>query len=185
MDVNAIIEYIKKYKGMKYTKYDKKNNIMTAEEPFWVSNMEPPPFKEVYNKGSTCVGLINIVRRYIGLTVPGINQNYDIPGGTEAWFKYLSDNNRLVKIDLTKSYPLGTLLVQDFNDYDQGHVAVIINDDSESNSQDVMESTIIHNICGTWDNKTYNSTVIEKLSEYPYYSRFTHVCFPENWLLKN
>ena len=182
MNINEIIEYIKKYEGMKYTRYDKNNTIMTPMEPFWVSNMGPPTFEEVYNKGSTCVGLINIVRRYVGLTVPGINENYDSPGGTESWYKYLDTNNRLEILDLTKSYPLGTLLVQDFNEFDQGHVAVIISDNTKPN---VMESTIIHNIYGTWDNKTYNSTVIEKLGEYPYYSRFTHVCYPENWLLKN
>ena len=185
MNINEIIEYIKKYEGMKYTKYDKNSNVMTPMEPFWVSNKGPPPFQEVYNKGSTCVGLINIVRRHIGLTVPGLNENYECPGGTESWYKYLYTNNRLEPLDLTKSYPLGTLLVQDFNEFDQGHVAVIISDNTKSDTKNVMESTIIHNICGTWDNKTYASTVIEKLGEYPYYSRFTHVCYPENWLLKN
>ena len=182
MKIDEIIEYIKKYEGMKYTKYDKNNNVMTTNEPFWVSNLEPPPFQEVYNKGSTCVGLINIVRRHLGLTVPGLSENYECPGGTESWYKYLDSNNRLETLDLTKSYPLGTLLVQDFNERDQGHVAVIISDNTKPN---VMESTIIHNIFGSWDNKTYASAVIEKLGDYPYYSRFTHVCYPEHWLLKN
>ena len=184
MNIDEIIEYIKKYEGMKYTLYDKNNNVMNANEPFWVCNDPPPPFKEVYEKGSTCVGLINIVRRHIGLQVPGIIENYNIAGGTEAWFKYLNNNNRLAEIDLTTNYPAGTLLVQDFNEEDQGHVAVII-EINQNKNQNVLSSTIIHNINGTWDNKTYNSTVIEKLYDYPYYSRFTHICYPENWLLKN
>ena len=88
--------------------------------------------------------------------------------GTEAWFKYLNNKKRLLEIDLTKQYPIGTLLIQNFNEYDQGHVAVVID-----SNQNVLESLIIHNVYGTWDNKTYNSTVTEKLIDYPYYSRFT------------
>ena len=102
MKIDEIIEYIKKYEGMKYTGYDKNSNVMTPDQPFWVSQLEPPPFEEVYSKGSTCVGLTNIVRRYLGLTVPGLNENYECPRGTESWYKYLDSNNRLETLDLSK-----------------------------------------------------------------------------------
>ena len=32
---------------MKYIRYDKSNNVMTAEEPFEVSNTAPPPSRSL------------------------------------------------------------------------------------------------------------------------------------------
>ena len=77
MNVGEIIDYIKKYEGMRYIRYDRNNPNMGENEPFWVSS-DAPPIKEAYEKGSTCVGLINLVRRFIGLQIPGIKENYKI-----------------------------------------------------------------------------------------------------------
>lgn len=102
-------------------------------------------------------------------------------GGTGAWFSYLKKEKRLEKIDFEKQYPKGTLLLQNYNPKEQGHVAITIN----SSKKGLLHSKIIHAINGTWDGKKYNSTVIEKLMDYPNYKRHTHVCLPQNWLLKN
>lgn len=179
MKMDSIVEYLKKYEGMKYTNYDFQNPVMNKNEPFWVSNSELPEFSYVYAKGSTCVGLINIVRRYLKLKIPGLEENYDSPGGSGSWFRYLNEKDRLLNINVLDIYPKGTLLLQDFNLIDQGHVAVVTNSNNT-----LLESTIIHNINDLCHEK-YNKVIIEKLKDYPNYNRFTHVCLPENWLLKN
>ena len=176
------MNYLKKFEGMKYTKYDFVNPNINENEPFWVSNSPLPEFSYIYEKGSTCVGLINILRRHLKLDIPGIITNekkHEFPGGTSAWFDYLNETNRLLEIDYSIVYPEGTLLLQNYNVEDQGHVAVIMN------STTLLESNIIHNVSGIWENKVYNSVVVEKLKEYPYYKRFTHVCLPDNWLIRN
>ena len=177
--MDFIIKYLKKYEGMKYTKYNFKTPIMDKNEPFWVSNTKLPEFSYIYEKGSTCVGLINIVRRHLGLKIPGLEENYNCPGGTGSWFKYLNEKDRLLEIDFFSVYPNGTLLLQDFNVIDQGHVAVV----TETNGT-LLESIIIHNINDNCNEK-YNKVIIEKLNDYPNNKRFTHICLPENWLLKD
>ena len=179
MKIDSIIKYLKKYEGMKYTKYDCDMLVIDENEPFWVSNSKLPDYSYIYEKGSTCVGLINIVRRHLNLKIPGLDENYQYPGGTASWFRYLKEKNRLIEINALQSYPKGTLLVQDFNINDQGHVAVVI-----ERNDTLLKSTIIHNI-NDLCNEKYNKVVIEKLNEYPNYKRFTHVCLPENWLIKN
>jgi hypothetical protein len=151
--------------------------------PFWISNTEPPKIDYIFQRGSNCAGLINLTRRYIGLKVFGnqLGSNIHFIGGTEAAFTYLKDMNRLIEIDFSMRYPKGSLLLQNYNSNDQGHLAIVI--DSDLNG--ILESKIIHNINGEWNNKNYDSVIIEKIGDYPYYSRFTHICLPENWLFKN
>lgn len=176
-------KWLRRFEGMKYTNYDFKIPKMNANEPFWVSNSKLPEFSYIYIRGSTCVGLVNILRRYLQLEIPGIitgEEKDDIPGGTQSWFKYLTIKKRLNVVDFSKTYRAGTLLIQDFNNKDQGHVSIVI---SENNA--LIESEIIHNVNGKWGNKIYNSVTIEMVKEYPYYDRFTHICMPEKWLIKN
>ena len=49
--MGCIIEYLKKYQGMKYTKYNLKTPIMGENEPFWVSNSKLPDFSYIYERG--------------------------------------------------------------------------------------------------------------------------------------
>ena len=44
---------------------------------------------------------------------------------------------------------------------------------------------IIHALNDYCSEKKYNSVVIERVKDYYRYERYTHVCLPENWLLKN
>jgi hypothetical protein len=182
--INKAINYLKSFEKMAYVLYTK--NTPPSEndaEPFWLSNNSPPAFNYVYERGSVCVGLTNLVRRFMGLEIPGMISNrksYKWKGDTSAWFKYLNDTNRLKKINFNKMYPKGTLLLQNYNKTNQGHVAITL-----SGNNTLMKSRIIHNINGTYDDKIYNSVVIEKLNDYPFSERFTHICLPQLWLLKN
>ena len=47
--------------------------------------------------------------------------------GTDAYFYFLKSKNRLILLDSNKKYPKGSLWIQDYNNYDQGHVALVTN----------------------------------------------------------
>ena len=176
--INKAIRYAKQFEGMNYKCSPSKPSKRDGS-PFWINDIRPPDVKYIYKKGSCCTGLTNLVRRYLNLHVP-----YDIctpwKGSTCAWFNYLKKNKRLEKINFNKVYPKGTLLLQDYNVKDQGHVAFTIN----SSKKGLLYSKIIHNVKGKFELKKYSSVTIEKVIDYPYYERHTHVCLPENWLLK-
>lgn len=179
-----VVKYLETFQGAPYKFYTLRQGPTKDGPPFWIENKKPPCIEYVYTKGLVCVGLANLARRFVGLEVPGHISNMQkesFIGGTEAWFRYLTLTNRLEKIHISAIYPKGTLLLQDYNVKDQGHVAIVI----YSSKKGLLYSTIIHAIYGYWDRKKYNSTVIEKCIQFPDYTRFTHICLPENWLLKN
>ena len=82
------------------------------------------------------------------------------------------------EINLLKEYPRGTMLIQNYNPTDQGHIAIVI----ESNRQGLLLSKIIHNVGAK--KRQYNKTVIELFKDYFYCARFTHVCLPKNWIFR-
>jgi hypothetical protein len=170
--VNKAINYVKKFKGMKYKYFANDKKWPEKDEaPFWIQNAKPPPFSKVYKDGANCAGLMNLVRRFMGLDIPG---DAKYAGGTHDWFSYLKKRKILEKINHNKVYPPGTLLLQNYNPKDQGHVACTI----DSSKKGILDSKMIHNING-------EGTVITQLKYYPRYDRFTHICLPQNWLLKN
>ena len=192
-EVNKAIRYAKKFEHIPYTLCGNQppKNINNDKQPFWFSNKNPPELNLVKEKGMNCVGLANLVRRYMGLQIPGKITGQQLtsivklwPGSTSAWFHYLKTQKRLEKIDFNKVYPKGTLLLEDFNPKNQGHVAITIN----SSKKGLIESKIIHAL--NWRNKItkkkFSKVSIEilKNSERPY-ELYTHVCLPQNWLLKN
>jgi len=182
--ITEAIDYVIKFNNMKYVLANYTDLEMKDGPPFWNTNTPPPSIDHVKKYGSCCTGLPNLVRRYLGLEIPGNITGYKkniCIGGTDAWFSYLKSKNMLQKIDINKDYPKGTLLLQNYNKNDQGHLSITIN----SNIKGLQFSDIIHNINGTWNNKKYNSVVIEKFIEYPYKERYTHISLPENWLLIN
>lgn len=192
-EVNKAIRYAKKFENYPYTLCGNQppKNTINDKGPFWFSNEKPPEMNIIKKKGMNCVGLANLVRRYMGLQIPGkvIGQKLTSivklwPGSTSAWFHYLKTQKRLEKIDFNKVYPKGTLLLEDFNPKNSGHVAITIN----SSKKGLLESKIIHAL--NWRNnepkKLFRKVSIEKLkeSERPY-KLYTHICLPQNWLLKN
>ena len=109
-------------------------------------------------------------------------------GGTGGWFEYLKKNKRLEKFNYKKSYPAGTLLLRDYNTKDYGHVAIIF----EENKKGVLFSSLIHSV-GWNDGSNIKGVKIDASvgkSHFFQYNgtsntgHYTHICLPENWLLK-
>ena len=146
-------------------------------------------FDIIKKTGINCVGLINIIRRCLKLHIPGFEtSNY--AGGTYEWFKYLKKNKKLKKFNIKKSYPTGTLLIRKYkNSYDQGHVAIVKEQDNSS----ILNQKLIHaypDENADENNSTQHLspglTVDDSVSKsHSWYQEgtYTHVCLPENWLI--
>ncbi|VVU94480.1 hypothetical protein CPAV1605_202 [seawater metagenome] len=185
--INKALKYAKSMEDFQYACWKPSMGFPNEDgPPFWKFNAPVPDLNIIKKNGVCCTGLANLVRRYLGLQIPGnvtLNKQKrsKYTGTTAEWFYYLKKNKRLEKIDFLKCYPKGTLLLQDYNPKDQGHVAITIN----SSKKGVLFSKQIHAIRDYCKKKKYSSVVIEKLIDYPKHTRYTHVCLPENWLLKN
>ena len=162
--------------GISYSFFNEKEHEPPSrdkdEAPFWIGSPGAHllPTRDTLEKGGMCcVGMINLVRRYLNLSIPECYDNNNIlcVGGTFAWFKYLKTQERLEKIDYNISYPQGTLLLQDYNSQDQGHVALVC-DIYDTLSQ----SKIIHSQ-GVGEKKC---VMIERLADSEKGFRYTHCC---------
>lgn len=152
-----------------------------------ISNDIPPDPPIIKAKSINCTGLINIMRRSVGLSVPGLNENSLYPGGICEWYTYLRDKGVLHEFDYNLVYPRGTLFLRKYNSaYDQGHVAVLY----EVNGKGCLYSTILHSSCDyEFEPEVYlnpgvnvNNTLGQshfyfKEGYYQYYS------LPQDWLL--
>ena len=137
MKIQEIIDYILQFKDIKYHYCDESSFEMVLNiAPFWIgynTNLIPS-FETLRSQGLNCVGLTNLVRRKLRLPIPGLEEpDYDLEnkkvnfiGGTENWFHYLRNKNLLHPINFQAVYPKGTLLIQDYNLEDQGHVGIIV-----------------------------------------------------------
>lgn len=179
-EIDKSIKFLKLLHDTPRKNYNIKTPPQNDVEPFWNVNQNIPNINIIKEKGLVCVGLINLVRRFMKLEIPGNitgKEKLYWPGGTDAWFNYLKNENRLEEINIKTIYPKGTLLLQNYNNIDQGHVAVTIN----SNKNGLLNSEIIHNS----SEKYINGTKIHLLKDYINFKRFTHICLPQNWILKN
>ena len=189
--VDKAIRYAKKFDKFPYKLCGyNPPNISRDYGPFWFQNETPPELNIVKKGGLSCVGLANLIRRFMGLEVPGNVTGQKLtpivkkwPGSTSAWYHYLNSTKRLEKIDFEKVYPKGTLLVQNYNVKDQGHVSITIN----SSKYGLLNSKIIHSIYDRDKERDiiYKEVTIQKLKDYCNYRRHTHICLPQNWILKN
>jgi hypothetical protein len=170
------LQYAEKLVGIKYSVSCKAPTKDSC--PFWNRDGHAPSIEEVKKGGLACVGVTNLIRRHLGLKIPTEKGKWkDIfPGGSGAWFHYFKDKKRLYKIDYNKIYPKGTLLLQNWNPKDMGHVAIVWTE----NKKGLSHSKILH---GRHDGP--KSVVIEPLDDYTMKRRFTHICLPEDWLVKN
>ena len=200
--IDYSINYIKYLEGVKYLFPDETNSFTNWNKvrdigPFWLGKNPLPRNDLIIRQGICCVGLINLMRRKLNLSIPSHidseTKEVTFIGGTSGWFQYLNNLKRLKPINIRERYPRGTLLIQDYNPIDQGHVAVIL-----SNNKLLFYSKKIHAIGGdiggdiggnigedNINSGKYNRVIIEKFNEYPYWQRYTHVCLPQDWLLKN
>ena len=196
--INAVIRYAKSFVNVPY-RWHREGDKIEMDDKFWAKNAPHITREEIdkEDKCIVCTGLINLMRRYMELSIPGLDGSLDdiegstYPGTTGIWFEYLKRKNRLKKLDVKKKYPKGTLLIRDFEDIEnQGHVAVIIDEKGES----ILDQRIIHAYAklpykGSEDKKNVGKTGTMKFVSSHYFNSpegyYTHICLPENWLLKD
>ncbi len=195
--INQVIQYAKTFIGVPY-RWHREGDSIQPDDKFWASN-EPPVTRQQIDEQDKCIvctGLINLMRRFQGLTIPGLDGSFNdiegdkFPGTTGIWFEYLARANRLETLDIKKKYPAGTLVLRNFSDVetDQGHVAVII----DEHGHNVLSQTIIHayaidDYASSIHKKNVGTTGTTQFRYSHYFSSetgyYTHVCVPKNWLL--
>lgn len=175
-----------------------KGEPITGDDKFYARNEPPISADELrkQNKCIVCVGVINLMRRFIGLSIPGAaggkrKESIKYAGTTYTWFRYLNKAGRLEEIDIHKSYPKGTLILHNYvNIMEQGHVAVVVTDRAGS----LMEQDILHSFSDDAYNekdakchKDVGAVTVTPFKVSHYYESpdgyFTHICLPHNWLL--
>lgn len=200
--INSSLIYAKTLIGIPYRWY-RTGDVLDCDDKFWACNENSvdTAYIRKNDKCIVCTGLTNLMRRYMNLTIPGLNENIpdeykelgkSYPGGTSIWFIYLKENNRLHKLDTTKSYPKGTLLLAPYinDEIDQGHVGVVF-DNVTSVHHTIMDQRIIHSFAtvsyvNSFHMKNHGSTEIEPFSKSHNWVKngyYQYVSLPENWLL--
>jgi hypothetical protein len=217
--VNRVLAYAYTLVGIPY-RWHREEDQISGVDKFYASNdgivysrEDIIGDEESNGKCIVCTGLINLMRKYAGLTIPGLDGSLgevgiSFPGTTGIWFMHLERKGVIHPLHINKTYPPGTLLLRDFHDvvYDQGHVAVVVDDDVVdiintthedygyvTNSPSVLNQYIIHSYSQISYNqsKIMNITNVGKVSvEKMHLSHFwekkgyyTHVCYPEDWIL--
>jgi len=187
--VDSVLEYAESLIGVPYRWWNTGDTI-DADDKFWANNGGFVNRDSIDENDSciVCTGLINLMRRYLGLSIPGLDgtlgkTGLKFPGTTYTWFRYLSKKGWLEPYSNYESYPRGTLLIRNYkNVHDQGHVAVFIN-----------ETQIIH-ACSDY---TYSESIelglvdvgstkiddFEDIHSWSGGNYFTHICRPDYWLV--
>jgi hypothetical protein len=191
--INEALIYAKTLIGIPY-RWWHDNEEIKGDDKFWAANDPTLTADEIksQDKCIVCTGLINLIRRYVGLSIPGLDGKQGkfgmkFPGTTYTWFRYLKRKKRLIEIDLTKKYPIGTLLIADYKSVDeQGHVAIII----DYKGSNIKEQSILHSYSensyqDSKHMKNVGETGVEELNNTLLWFKVTHVCLPENWLIKD
>ena len=187
--IDDVLKFAKKLIGTPRGRCWKTYKLSSNTSPFWASDDPLPSISVLKKEGTVCSGFANLMRRKAGLSVLVLEKDpKKVLGGTGAWFSYLKKKKRLQELDIKKSYPKGTLLLRDYNPYDDGHVAVIY----KENKKGVLLSSLIHSV--GWDDGSNQKIIkIDASVGQSYFAQYdgiintghyTHICLPENWLLK-
>jgi hypothetical protein len=178
------IEYAKAMIGAPY-KYWHPNDIVREinDGPFWASSGPLPSPEQVRASSCNCAGLINLMRRKAGLSIPGMEGGWEVPGGTPAWEMYLDWKDWAEMFDPKKKYPDGTLLLRTYRSpHDQGHLAVIVGDQLLQSFGDRDYDPADHSTMGPGINMDISVEYSHSLDPEGYYQ---FACLPENWLEKD
>ena len=143
--------------------------------PFYATQGPPPSREKLTAQGVSCAGYMNLIRRKLGLPVPGVDDPHeDHPGGLSAWYKFLAPF--LLPFDPRADYENGTILFRPYTDHaDQGHIAL------------VYEGKILHSYAYTWEPSTTVGTVEPGISHTAPWKDgyFTYVAPPHAWVPKS
>jgi hypothetical protein len=205
--IQDALDYAETLVGLPYRWFDPEVDVFSGNDKFWCENSRAPTSNEILqqNKSIVCTGLINLMRRRCQLTIPGtgepIRGKYSdvyrsCPGGTGAWFAYLQQKKRLLKLDMNAQYPIGSLLIARFKGYDkdQGHAAVVWTQADPDRT--IQDQLIIHSVPKIKyrdrdQHVDHGEVLIEPFHVsndlWQYYDTgyYKYVCLPENWLLKD
>lgn len=156
--------------------------------PFWVADDKAPPIPTVRAQCCTCAGLINLMRRSIGLTIPGLNHHRSrYAGGTWYWTNFLRRHRVLESFDGFKKYPRGTLLLRPFRSVsDQGHLAVVYS----QHKKGVLYSQLLHAYATEREfnpgKQIIGAVTLDPAAGISHFwdprGYYLYACRPENWL---
>ena len=94
--IERVIHYIKLLEGVKYTYCNQENsfnnwNTVKDIAPFWIGNKPLPRNDMIIKDGICCAGLINLMRRFLNLSIPTCIDTKTgeilFIGGTCSWFQ--------------------------------------------------------------------------------------------------
>lgn len=176
--VDQMIEYGLFLCGIHRGTFDPKHEkelLYANKGPFWASNQPIPPLHKIQEEGVVCVGLIALLFRKINIPLPFLLEYPpEIPelifglGGTDEWM-YIYQN-KLKPFNIKASYPRGTLLFRMFNEIDQGHVAMLLEDASRNQVLTTHVLHIANSLVGR-DEVTVNEIVRDQ--------HYYYVCHPQ------
>jgi hypothetical protein len=197
--IDEALEYAASLINIPYRWYvEDTDTLLDGSDKFWSEHGPPPTYADIvkHDKSIVCTGLTNLMRRKCGLSIPGLDGNitgkycefyrHKYPGGTGAWFLYLYQRKRLQPLDVTKTYPRGTLLLAKYMDAaeNQGHVAVVYDTDGQHVIHAGPDILFAHRDKfknhGQVKIETFHLANLKLKSNV-----FTHVCLPEHWLLQD
>jgi cell wall-associated NlpC family hydrolase len=185
---SAVLSYASTLIGVPYRWY-REGDPIQGDDKFWATNGPPVSRAEIdkQDKCIVCTGLINLMRRFVGLPIPGLDGSLNdiggdrYPGTTSIWFAHLARTGRLEPLDVANVYPHGTLLLANFQNVetDQGHVAVVLGD------QQILHAYPEIAYKDSQDLVNVGKTAITSFHESHFWvpgGYYTHVCLPEHWL---
>lgn len=107
--------------GAPYHWWTSRDQYLGEGAPAWASDNLPPESNKVITDGLFCAGLINLMRRRIGLCIP---QNPPFNGGICAYSYYF--DKVIIPFSL-EEIERGDILFRKYTDVaDQGHIAVAL-----------------------------------------------------------
>ena len=175
--MDSIMNFAKSLLGVKYVLW-KGESFYENIYPFYVKQI--PSLEYIKKNGINCAGFINLLRQKSGLTIPGKEHKYK--GGTDSWYKYFEENNKLKTFDYRENYPIGTLFGRKYRGInDQGHLAVLYEIDKDGLW---LNNKIIHSY---YEKKNKGKVGITTLG-YSHYSKengyYEYAVLPEDWLFE-
>ncbi len=190
--IEEAIRYAKSFIGIPY-RWHRTGDKIQGNDKFWAENGYTVTSEEIRedDKCIVCTGLVNLVRRMLGLSIPGLaselgEEGLEFPGTTGVWFWVFKNKGRLEEVNFHRKYPIGTLLLADYvSDERQGHVAIIANDKGNTfKEQEILHATSDVSYAESETMRNVGDVRIEPLLNTTDWFQITHVCLPENWLLK-
>jgi hypothetical protein len=120
-NVRRALDYGKSVVGTNYGWWF--SGPLPAGAPMWTAAGPEPSASFVRSQSTNCAGLTNLLLRSVGKAIP--SDPWAGRGGTGAYGRYYAKVAQ--KFNVNANYPAGTLIGRYFrNTYDQGHVAVIL-----------------------------------------------------------